>query len=291
GLSSSSRVNTGRMPAWLMLPSSSTDPTDTGAPVASASSIVIAFVPTRGGSWSQRMLATRTPLSMSSGGLHPPTSAAASVIARAIARRLFAVRRTAQSPQGSLRGRALQITPSATHEARPVSASATRAPRSFGGGRSPDHRHPRTASVSTIRSNTDRTARTPFISLPAGFRRERGRGARRTRVPRTVTARLPLLLGRRKHVVEHRDHHGDRDDRVVEQVKFHPRDHQLRKAQGHRGSEKILSDNGLSLKKRVLDMMPELDPERDHPPCVRPAGESLSQEPESRQHHKRVEVM
>ena len=55
----------------------------------------------------------------------------------------------------------------------------------------------------------------------------------------------------------HRDHHRDEHDRVVDQVQLQPGNHELGKTHGHRRAEKVLSDDHLSLKQRMLDVLHE----------------------------------
>src|SRR6185295_6243095 len=47
----------------------------------------------------------------------------------------------------------------------------------------------------------------------------------------------------------------------------------------------------LPLQDRMLDVMPELDHERDRPPLPRRSGKTLSQRPNPDEHHDRVTIM
>jgi len=99
-----------------------------------------------------------------------------------------------------------------------------------------------------------------------------------------------LPLGR-EHVVIHRDHHGDEHDRVVEEMKLDPRKKKLEDAARFRLMPEIVVRHRLPDQQEVLDVMPELDPERDHPPGMRDAGEPFSEYPETDQHDQRVTVV
>jgi hypothetical protein len=65
----------------------------------------------------------------------------------------------------------------------------------------------------------------------------------------------------------------------------------LRNADRNGRVEKISPGDSLPLKKRVLDVMPELDSERDHPPGVRPPLKSFVESPDAGEHNQRVEVV
>ena len=100
------------------------------------------------------------------------------------------------------------------------------------------------------------------------------------------------LCRRRKHVVVHRDHHRDEDDGVVEEVQLDARHPQLHDAGRHRPAEEVVAEQGLQLQQQVLEVVEELDPQRDRPPqAIVLPGESRPQQPEAGQHHERVAVM
>ena len=96
-------------------------------------------------------------------------------------------------------------------------------------------------------------------------RQPSGRGAEPA-VPRTRALLLPCRGRRREHVVIHRDHHRDEDDRVVEEVQLDARHPQLQDARRHRPAEQVLAEQVLPLQQEVLDVMKELDRQRDGPP-------------------------
>ena len=102
---------------------------------------------------------------------------------------------------------------------------------------------------------------------------------------------MRLFVRGREHVVVHPDHHRDEDDRVVEEVKLDAWNPDLRDAQGHGRAEQVLPQDGLRLKKRVLDVVPELNAERDRPPGQGAALESAAHRPDADEHDQGVGVM
>ena len=91
-----------------------------------------------------------------------------------------------------------------------------------------------------------------------------------------------LFPGRREQVVVHRDHHRNEDDRVVEEMQLDARHPQLQQAGRHRPAQQVLAENRLPLQQRVLDVMEELNPERQHPPeTIDLAGETGAQRPQA----------
>jgi len=100
-----------------------------------------------------------------------------------------------------------------------------------------------------------------------------------------------MLTFRRKHVVVHTDHHRDEHDRVVKEVQFDPREDQLQNAARYWFSPKIVVKRGLPDQQKMLNVMPELNPERDHPPRVRNSGKALPEHPKTDQHHQGVAVV
>ena len=62
------------------------------------------------------------------------------------------------------------------------------------------------------------------------------------------------------------DHHRDEHDGVVEEVQLDARHPQLDDARRHRPAEQVLSEQVLALQQEVLDVVEELDRERDRPP-------------------------
>lgn len=95
----------------------------------------------------------------------------------------------------------------------------------------------------------------------------------------------------REHVIVHADHHRDEHDRVIEQVQFYTRENQLQEAYGHRGMKPILVSERLILQYSVLNVMPELNHQRNCPPCAGCSCEPLAQHPNSDQHDQRVGVV
>ena len=75
------------------------------------------------------------------------------------------------------------------------------------------------------------------------------------------------LFGGREHVEVHRHDHRDEHDGVVEQVQLDARHPELHEAGRHRPIEQVLPEQILGLQQQVLDVMEELDRERDRPPA------------------------
>src|SRR5579864_642718 len=100
-----------------------------------------------------------------------------------------------------------------------------------------------------------------------------------------------LFALRRKHVVIHSHDHRDEDDGVVEQMKLDPGNPQLREAGRDRRMKPIMARNCLVLQNAMLNVVPELDPERDHPPGVGNPGETLPQDPQADKHDQGIAVM
>ena len=94
-------------------------------------------------------------------------------------------------------------------------------------------------------------------------------------------------------MVVHADHHRNEHDRVVEKVYFDAKlwKQQLQKTDRHRRAEPVVMCKRLPLQNEVLEVMPELDHERDGPPLTRSSGEAFSQRPDPDQHHERVTVV
>src|SRR6476646_4637394 len=82
-----------------------------------------------------------------------------------------------------------------------------------------------------------------------------------------------------EHVVVHRNHHRDEHDGVVEQMELDARDPVLDEARRHRTAEKIVSGDRLNLQQQVLEVMEELNTQRNCPPAViERAGKAGTQE-------------
>src|SRR5687768_3418262 len=92
-------------------------------------------------------------------------------------------------------------------------------------------------------------------------------------------------------MVVHRDHHWNENQHVVDEMKLDPRNPDLADARGHAASEPELLVLRLIKQNEVLEMMPELNPERDHPPCMRRPRESFPEHPQPDQHHKSESVV
>src|SRR5687767_2006558 len=74
-------------------------------------------------------------------------------------------------------------------------------------------------------------------------------------------------------------------------MQLDPRNPDLADAGGYAASEPELLRLRLIEENEMLEMVPELNPERDHPPCVRGARESLSHHPQADQHHESESVV
>src|ERR1700722_10100987 len=109
--------------------------------------------------------------------------------------------------------------------------------------------------------------------------------------PFTGAVRVPTLILRRKHVVVHRNHHGNEDDRIVKKMQFDARENHLENAEWNRFAPKIVMSRGLPDQQKMLNVMPELNPESDHPPGMGNSSKSFAQEPKAGQHDQRITVM
>ena len=87
-------------------------------------------------------------------------------------------------------------------------------------------------------------------------------------------------------VIVHGYHHRDEYKRIVNEMQLDTRDPDLADARRHRAAEPVLMRLRLVKENEVLEVMPELNPERDHPPFVRSARKTLSQNPEPDEHHE-----
>src|SRR5580704_4400285 len=108
--------------------------------------------------------------------------------------------------------------------------------------------------------------------------------------PLTGAGRVSLSFGR-KHVVIHRDHHRDEHDRVVEEMQLNPGENQLQDAARYRLTPEIMVSRSLPDQQKMLDVMPELNPKRNHPPGMRSSGKALAKNPEADQHHQGIAVV
>ena len=92
-------------------------------------------------------------------------------------------------------------------------------------------------------------------------------------------------------MVVHSHDHRDENYGVVEKVQLDAGNPKLRNAGRNWRTEKIAPGDGLPLKKRVLDVAPELDAERDHPPRVCSPLKPFAEAPDADEHHQGVEIV
>jgi hypothetical protein len=111
-----------------------------------------------------------------------------------------------------------------------------------------------------------------------------GTGVRRFSHGAGTSVPCRFSLGR-EHVVVHSYDHRDENYGVVEKVQLDAGNPKLRDAGRNGGPEKIATGDGLPLKKRVLDVVPELYSESDHPPLVRPPLKPFAEAPDAYEHH------
>src|SRR3954471_4393441 len=90
----------------------------------------------------------------------------------------------------------------------------------------------------------------------------------------------------RIYVIVHSDYHRNEDDGVVEQMKLDAREPDLSNARRHLSAEPEVMSVGLVEQDEMLEVVPDLNPERNHPPLVRSTGESATQHPKTDQHHQ-----
>src|SRR5450759_1274359 len=95
----------------------------------------------------------------------------------------------------------------------------------------------------------------------------------------------------RIHVIVHPDHHRNEYQHVVDEVQLDPRNPDLADACRHGATKPESLRLRLIKQNKMLDMMPELDPEGHHPPRVRGAGKSLPDHPQAYQHHQSESVV
>ncbi len=99
------------------------------------------------------------------------------------------------------------------------------------------------------------------------------------------------VRGRWAHVQVHRHDHGDENECVVEKVKLHSRDNQLRNACGDVASEEVGAGRGLPNQQKVLEMVPHLNGEGGVPPSPRLADKARTQQEEPDKHDDRIRVV
>lgn len=109
--------------------------------------------------------------------------------------------------------------------------------------------------------------------------------------PFAGTGHPPLFALWWKHMVVHADHHGDEDDRVIEEMEFHPWKEQLQNAARNRFTPEIVVQRGLRDQEEMLDVMPELDHQGCRPPLPRNASESFAKHPKAGEHDQGVAVV
>jgi hypothetical protein len=69
-----------------------------------------------------------------------------------------------------------------------------------------------------------------------------------------------------EHVIVHSHDHRNENYGVVEEMQFNAGDPELDDTDRDRRTEKIVSGDGLPLQQSMLDVVPELNAERDRPP-------------------------
>src|ERR1700722_8321102 len=74
-------------------------------------------------------------------------------------------------------------------------------------------------------------------------------------------------------------------------MEFDPRKDELEEAAGYRLSPEIMMRRGLVDQQEMFYVMPELNPERDHPPGMRAPGKAFSEYPNADQHDQGVAIM
>src|SRR6266540_2302162 len=162
-----------------------------------------------------------------------------------------------------------EVRPSLAHPGDGVSAIAT-----------PDMTASTAALVAVLRA-----------AAMSGRYRCHGREGHAARLRRAAT-RWGLQLRRVRAEVEiHPDHHWDEHHRVVEQMKLHPGDHELKDAGRHLHAEQEGVGLRLDEQQQVLDVVPELDDQRHGPPELRTTREPTPQYPKTDEHHHGVPVM
>src|SRR5438477_12489088 len=99
------------------------------------------------------------------------------------------------------------------------------------------------------------------------------------------------LARRRIHVIVHRHHHRNEYDRVVEQMQLDSWNPDLADTRRDFAAEPEVMRLRLIEQNEMLEVVPELNPESDHPPRMRPPGKSFPQNPETNHHYQRKAVM
>src|ERR1051326_7928309 len=95
----------------------------------------------------------------------------------------------------------------------------------------------------------------------------------------------------RVQMIVHPHRHRDENDRIVDEVQLDPRNPDLTDARRDRAAKEVMVRVRLIEQQRVLEMMPELDPEGDHPPAPGPSDESLSEHPKADEHDQGKDVV
>src|SRR6185437_481947 len=109
--------------------------------------------------------------------------------------------------------------------------------------------------------------------------------------PFAGAVRIPSFTLWREHVIVHADHHGNENDRVIEKMQFYTGKEQLQHAARHRFMPEVVVGRGLVNEQKVLNVMPELDYQRDRPPSERSSGKTLPKHPNPDQHDQSVAIM
>src|SRR5437868_13528963 len=87
---------------------------------------------------------------------------------------------------------------------------------------------------------------------------------------------LHCIACRRIYVIVHRDYHRNENDGVIEQMKLDAREPDLSNARRNLSAEPEVMSVGLVELDEMLEVVPDLNPERHHPPLVRSSGESAT---------------
>src|SRR5690606_13030666 len=99
-----------------------------------------------------------------------------------------------------------------------------------------------------------------------------------------------ILLGWEQVVVHPNDHRNEYQ-RVVNQVQLDAGDEKLSETHWHRAVCQVHTHDRLPLQEAVLDVMPELDPEGDHPPGTGKSGKAFTKDKNADQHDQRIAVV
>src|SRR5580692_12492496 len=113
----------------------------------------------------------------------------------------------------------------------------------------------------------------------------------RTLVPSASACIVVHFALGREDVVVHPNHHRNKHDGVIEKMQLHAREEELQYAHRHRSAAQIVMQYVLRDEQQMLNVMPELNHQRDRPPRARSSAESLAQHPEPNQHHQSIAIV